>query len=151
MSDAHRQKEGKHLLTITPHKILIGTALASALTLTSAYAQTPDKVETRSGTLTFERGYPTAETTRKLFDELDYQRQPTFGPIRRFLESIRLALKQDFGADHDDMVIADNFLDPKSLWLTANDTTIYGHQCRSWQGRPGGRGCTARGHRWSDR
>ena len=103
-------------MTITRKKFLIGTALASALTLTSAYAQTPDKVETRSGTLTFERGYPTAETTRKLFDELDYQRA-----VQAYLwaypavsfESIRLALKQDFGADHDDMVIADNFLDPK--------------------------------------
>ena len=40
-------------------------------------------------------------------------------------ESIRIAAKQDFGADLHDMVIADKFVDAKSLWLTANDTTIY--------------------------
>ena len=108
---------------------LVATALASALVTTGIHAQTtPDSVNTRIGAMKFERGYPTEETARKLFDELDYQRA-----VQAYLwaypavsfESIRLALKQDFGADHHDMVIADNFLDAKSLWLTANDTTIY--------------------------
>ena len=40
-------------------------------------------------------------------------------------ESIRLTAKQDLGIDFNDMGIADNFVDPKSVWLTANDTTIY--------------------------
>jgi hypothetical protein len=54
---------------------LIALAIAGALSITSAYAQTtPDSVETRIGTMKFERGYPTEETARKLFDELDYQR-----------------------------------------------------------------------------
>jgi hypothetical protein len=35
---------------------------------------TPDAVETRIGTLKFERGYPTEETKRKVFDEIDYER-----------------------------------------------------------------------------
>ena len=30
--------------------------------------------DTRIGTLSFEKGFPTEETTRKLFDEMDYQR-----------------------------------------------------------------------------
>jgi hypothetical protein len=29
------------------------------------------------------------------------------------------------GADLNDFVIADNYADPKAVWLTANDTTIY--------------------------
>ena len=37
----------------------------------SAQTQTTD---TRIGNLSFENGYPTEETARKLFDELDYQR-----------------------------------------------------------------------------
>ncbi len=41
-------------------------------------------------------------------------------------ESIRVATKRDLGADLNDMIIADNFADPKGVWLTANDTTIYG-------------------------
>ena len=90
---------------------------------------TPDSVKTRIGKLNFENGFPTEETARKLFDEMDYQRA-----VQAYLwaypavsfESIRLAAKQaDLGADLNDMVIADNFADPKGVWLTANDTTIY--------------------------
>ena len=40
-------------------------------------------------------------------------------------ESIRIATKQDFGTDHNDLGIADNLVDPRSLWLTTNDTTVY--------------------------
>ncbi len=34
----------------------------------------PDSVDTRLGTLQYELGCPTSETTRKLFDEMDFQR-----------------------------------------------------------------------------
>jgi hypothetical protein len=40
-------------------------------TPTPTQAQTTD---TRIGKLNFENGYPTEETARKLFDEMDYQR-----------------------------------------------------------------------------
>jgi hypothetical protein len=84
--------------------------------------------DTRIGKLSFENGYPTEETARRLYDEMDYQRA-----VQAYLwaypavsfESIRLAAKPDFGADYNVLGIADNFVDPKSLWLTANDTTIY--------------------------
>jgi hypothetical protein len=73
--------------------------------------------ETRIGTLNFENGFPTEETTRKLFDEMDYQRA-----VQAFLwaypavsfESIRLAVKRDLGADLLDMIIADNYADPRA-------------------------------------
>ena len=89
---------------------------------------TPDTVETRIGALQFERGYPTEETKHKLFDEIDYQRA-----VQAYLwaypavsfESIRIGAKRDLGADLNDLVIADNYADPKGLWLTANDTTIW--------------------------
>ena len=35
---------------------------------------TPDTVKTRIGDLQYERGFPTEETTHKVFDEIDYQR-----------------------------------------------------------------------------
>jgi hypothetical protein len=89
---------------------------------------TPDSVNTRIGALTFERGFPTEETTRRVFDEIDYQRA-----VQAFLwgypavsfESIRLAASQGLGADFHDVLIADRFADPGGLWLTANDSTIY--------------------------
>jgi len=95
----------------------------------SAAAQTqPPLTETRLGTLTFEKGYPTEETAQKLFDEMDYQRA-----VQAYLwaypavsfESIRIATQRDLGAGLNDLIIADNYADPKGLWLTANDTTIY--------------------------
>ena len=111
----------------TPHR----RARAGALTLTGAHAQpatTSDSVETRIGTLSFEKGYPTPETARKVYDEMDFQRA-----VQAFLwafpavsfESIRVVAKRDLGADDNDLAIADHFVDTKGVWLTANDTTIY--------------------------
>jgi hypothetical protein len=111
---------------------LIAAALAAAFIITSAHAQTTtsDRVETRIGTVTFENGFPSEETARKLFDEMDYQRA-----VQAYLwaypavsfESIRIGTKRDLGVDLNDSVIADNYADPKGRWLTANDTTIYGY------------------------
>src|SRR5208282_3265926 len=35
---------------------------------------TPDKIDTRLGTLKFDGGYPDAETVQKVYDNLDFQR-----------------------------------------------------------------------------
>jgi hypothetical protein len=94
----------------------------------NAGAQTPEVLETRIGSLEFKNGFPSEETARKLFDEMDYQRAVQAYlwayPVVSF-ESIRVGALRDLGADLNDFVIADNFADPKGLWLTANDTTIY--------------------------
>lgn len=115
-------------MKLTP--TLITVALATAFTIPSADAQTqtPDSVKTRIGDLKFEQGFPTEETTRKVFDEIDYQRA-----VQAYLwaypavsfESIRIGSKRDLDADLNDFVIADNYADPKAVFLTANDTTIY--------------------------
>jgi hypothetical protein len=102
-----------------------GLAFLVTTMTAGALAQT---IDTRLGKLNFERGFPTEETARKLFDEMDYQRA-----VQAYLwaypavsfESIRIAVKRDLGTDLNDMIIADNFADPKGVWLTANDTTIY--------------------------
>ena len=73
-------------------------------------------------------GVPTPETSQKLFDEMDFQRAVQCYlwayPAVSF-ESIRVVEKSDLGMDYNDWGIADNFVDPQSVWLTANDTTIY--------------------------
>ena len=80
---------------------LLSLAVASMITMTSAYAQTPPSVETRIGTLKFDQGYPTPETSKKLFDEMDFQRAVQAYmwsyPLVSF-ESIRLAANKDYGA-----------------------------------------------------
>jgi hypothetical protein len=63
---------------------------------------TPDSLERRIGKLSFENGFPSEETTRKLFDEMDYQRA-----VQAYLwaypavsfESIRIGTKRDLGTD----------------------------------------------------
>ncbi len=128
------------MTTKLPQQIITAAGgLAIVFTATTAGAQekktdgskfvpTPDAVETRIGTLKFERGYPTEETKRKVLDEIDYQRAVQCYlwayPAVSF-QSIMVEVKRAFGADRNVMGIADNFVDPKSLWLTANDITIY--------------------------
>ena len=92
-------------------------------------ATVPDSVEVpRVGALRYELGFPTPESSRKLFDEMDFQRAVQaylWGYPAVSFESIRVTAKRDLGIDYNDLGIADNFVDPKSGWLTANDTTIY--------------------------
>jgi hypothetical protein len=92
-------------------------------------ATVPDNVEVpHVGALQYELGFPNPETSRKLFDEMDFQRA-----VQAYLwaypavsfESIRLVFQNDLGIGLNDMGIADNFVGPESVWLTANDTTIY--------------------------
>ena len=109
---------------------LITAALLGAFIIRSAHAQptTPDSVKTRLGDLKFEKGFPTEETKRKVFDEIDYQRA-----VQAYLwaypavsfESIRIGTERDLAAGLNDLIIADKFADAKGLWLTANDTTVY--------------------------
>ena len=54
-------------------KLMFIVALTCTLHI-HAQTQTPGSVDTRLGKLTFENGYPTAETSKKVFDEIDYQR-----------------------------------------------------------------------------
>jgi hypothetical protein len=92
-------------------------------------ATVPDSVDVPGiGALRYKLGFPTPETSQKLFDEMDFQRAVQaylWGYPAVSFESIRLTFKQDLGIDFNDLGIADNFVDPKSVWLTANDTTIY--------------------------
>ncbi len=89
----------------------------------------PDSVEVpRIGRLRHELGFPTPETSRKLFDEMDFQRAVQaylWGYPAVSFESIRVTAKRDLHVDFNDLGIADKFVHPESVWLTANDTTIY--------------------------
>jgi hypothetical protein len=88
---------------------------------------TPDKVESRIGTLEFKDGAPSADTASKVFNTLDFTRG-----LDAFLNSYGGAsaygLQQGFksiGADDNTVVIFPELMDSKSLFLTANADTIY--------------------------
>jgi hypothetical protein len=113
--------------------VAMGCRQAEALPPAQASAaavSTTNDVQTRIGVMNFERGYPTAETARKLFDELDYQRAVQaylWGYPAVSFESIRIATKRDLNGELNEMFIADKFADAHSVFLTANDTTIYAY------------------------
>jgi hypothetical protein len=88
---------------------------------------TPDTVETRIGTLKFVDGFPDDATAAKVYDNLDFQRGlqaylTSLPPvsIQAFRESYA-----DFGPVNQTVLISEQLLDAKSLFLTANTTTPY--------------------------
>ena len=88
---------------------------------------TPDKVETRIGTLEFKDGAPSAETVAKVYDTLDFTRG-----LDAFLNSYggasAYAIRKGFhsiGAEDNTVVIFSELMDSKSLFLTANADTVY--------------------------
>ena len=85
-------------------------------------------METRIGTLSFENGYPSKDTATKLYDEMDFQRATqaylwSFPAVSN--QSFRVGFSRALGAERNDIVVFDNFLDSKGLFLTGNTTTIY--------------------------
>lgn len=88
---------------------------------------TPDTVETRIGTLQFKDGVPSPETLDKVYDNLDF----TYA-YRAFMDNLRgvsiHALRQgmiDMGVKANEIVIYEQLMDARSLFLTANADTIY--------------------------
>lgn len=93
-----------------------------------AKIQTPDRVETRLGTLEFSDGFPTDHTARRLFDHLDFLRA-----VEVFLQCVPAASLEamrsgmtGLGIDScHKLAIADELLDSNPLFLTGNTDTVY--------------------------
>ncbi|MET1082445.1 MAG: DUF1254 domain-containing protein [Burkholderiales bacterium] len=87
----------------------------------------PDKVETRAGSLEFKDGVPTVATAEKVRDTLDFTRA-----LNVYNNSFRGASAyalgkgfQSIGAEDNTIVVFQDLMDAKSLFLTANADTIY--------------------------
>ena len=88
---------------------------------------TPDSVTTSIGTLRFFDGFPDAPTVQKVYDNLDFQRG-----VQAFLTALPAASMfatregyRTFGPDNKTILIAESFLDSRTLYLVANSETIY--------------------------
>src|SRR6516225_8992442 len=88
---------------------------------------TPDTVQTRIGTLKFFDGFPDRATVDKVYDNLDFQRGVQAYLTALPAVSIAGARKgvTEFGPVNQTALIAEQLLDSKSLFLTANTTTPY--------------------------
>jgi hypothetical protein len=96
------------------------------------YITTPDTVNTRIGTLKFFDGLPDPETVQKVYDNLDFTRG-----VETFLSGMPAAsvyaacegfdkagLKRNTGIG-----VFQDLMDARSLFLTAQSTTVYVLQC----------------------
>jgi len=105
----------------------------------SARITTPDTVETRIGTLHFKDGMPDPATAQLAYDQLDYTRG-----VDAFLTGMSAtsiyALCRGFEAvgikPNHGMGIAEDPLDARSLFLTANTTTVYAVGCMNLSDGP---------------
>jgi hypothetical protein len=89
---------------------------------------TPDTVETRIGTLRFFDGFPTKETSQKLYDNLDFMRGVetflNFVPAAS-IEGLRRGLAEMGATTANKVVIFDQLMDSSPLFLTGNTDTVY--------------------------
>jgi hypothetical protein len=119
-------------------KSLVAASTCSMLSLTGfAWSQTsaevpsslvtPDKVETRLGTLEFQNGAPSAETVTKIYDNLDFTH--AFDALVNTYQGVNMAaIRKGFlsiGVKDNELLIFSKLMDASSLFLTANADTVY--------------------------
>ena len=104
----------------TPPHMKMTTPIPSSIT-------TPDSVETRLGTLKFTDGFPDDATVEKMYDNLDFERG-----VQTFLSGMPgtslVGMRTGFaklGALNNNVLLFENRLDSKSLFLTGNTDSVY--------------------------
>ncbi len=133
----HKIRQGEKMKTksfiVASLAVLIAVGIATTgwteelRTKIPASITTPDRVETKIGTLEFKDGYPTEKTAEKIRDELDY-----LHGVEAFMNSIHgvsiYAIRKglaDVGIKDGDFIIYSKLMDSRSLFLTANADTVY--------------------------
>ena len=90
--------------------------------------RTPDRVDTRIGRLEFFDGFPTDETTRTVYDHLDFLRGVQvfldFIPAAS-MEAVRRGLVAMGARSPHQLLIFDGLMDSNPLFLTGNTDTVY--------------------------
>ncbi len=89
---------------------------------------TPDRVETRIGTLEFFDGFPTPETVERVYNNLDFMRG-----VETFLTSIpaasiyamRQGQREIGGGNNGVIMLTEELMDARSIYLTANTESVY--------------------------
>jgi hypothetical protein len=87
----------------------------------------PNKVETRFGTLNFSGGFPDNASFEKLYDNLDFQRavQAYLLAMPAVSQATNRNTIRELGPTNGTVPIFEQLLDSRSVFLTANDNTVY--------------------------
>jgi len=128
-------KAYSYLKAIPNVAIAFAAALAICLPAAAQVSQevldsisTPNQVETSIGTLEFFDGIPTRETAERLYDNLDFLRGvETFlnGIPAGSVEALRRGQESLGAQSSNQVVIFDELMDSKPLFLTGNTDTVY--------------------------
>jgi hypothetical protein len=123
-------KQPVTLLAVLPLCALLASPLIAAAQTTPAMpasSNTPDKVESRIGTLEFKDGAPSQATLDKVYDHLDFTHA-----FRTFVDTFQgvsiQALRKGFveaGVKDNEVIVFSQLMDAKSLFLTPNADTVY--------------------------
>ena len=88
---------------------------------------TPDKVESRIGTMTLKDGVPDKATTDAIYDYLDFH-----NGVQAFMSGVQIASMSairegalSFGPPNTTVVTFPELMDSKAIWLTPNTTSVY--------------------------
>ncbi|UFW85355.1 DUF1254 domain-containing protein [Bradyrhizobium barranii] len=107
--------------------ILPRLATAQTAPAISPSITTPDKVETRLGTLDFKDGMPSPATLAKVYDNLDFTH--AFEAFVNTFQGVNAAAARkgvlDIGIKDNEIAVFGNLMDAKSLFMTANADTVY--------------------------
>lgn len=120
---------------IKPLAILAACAVQALPSLAAAQTNsgipaaitTPNKVETRLGTLEFKDGMPSKDTVAKVYDNLDFTH--AFEAFVNTFQGVNMAaIRKGFlsiGVKDNEILIFSELMDANSLFLTANADTVY--------------------------
>jgi len=107
---------------IVPHLAAAQTAPAIPPSIT-----TPDKVESRLGTLNFKDGAPDKATSEKAYDYIDFAH--AYNAFVNTMQGVSLVAGRraflGLGVKDNEILIFSELMDAKSLFLTANADTVY--------------------------
>lgn len=89
--------------------------------------ESPAKIETRLGTLNFFDGVPDNASVEKLYDNLDFQRavQAYLLAIPAVSQAANRNAIRELGPTNTVVPIFEQLMDSRSIFLTANDNTVY--------------------------
>ena len=107
---------------------VVGQAASPTMKMTTDIPKeitTPDKVDTRIGTLRFKNGMPDKETIQKVYDNIDFSRA-----VETYLDTIpavsMYALRKgqrDAGSPDNTAMTMETLMDSKGMYLTPNTVT----------------------------
>ncbi len=122
-------KQVAFVATIVACAALVQPGLVAAQTAPSIPPSiaTPDKVESRLGTLDFKDGMPSSATLTKVYDNLDAAH--AFNAFLNTMQGVNMeAIRKGMhavGIKDNEIAVFSELMDAKSLFLTANADTVY--------------------------